>query len=70
MNKIIVKDNIKDVDTADYERGKIPIDSYLVLGDNRRGSYDGRMCGFVKKRQIEGKTSLTIFPFNRIGFRK
>ena len=65
-----VKENIKEVDTADYESGKIPKDSYLVLGDNRRGSYDGRMFGFVKKSQIEGKTSLTIFPFNRIGFRK
>ena len=65
-----VKENIKEVDTADYESGKIPKDSYLVLGDNRRGSYDGRMFGFVKKSQIEGKTSLTIFPFNRIGFRQ
>jgi signal peptidase I len=65
-----VKENIKEVDTADYESGKIPKNSYLVLGDNRRGSYDGRMFGFVKKSQIEGKTSLTIFPFNRIGFRK
>jgi len=64
-----VKENIKNLDTADYKSGKIPKNSYLVLGDNRRGSYDGRMFGFVKKSQIEGKTSLTIFPFSRIGFR-
>lgn len=64
-----VKENIKNLDTADYKSGKIPRNSYLVLGDNRRGSYDGRMFGFVKKSQIEGKTSLTILPFSRIGFR-
>lgn len=64
-----VKENIKNLDTADYKSGRIPKNSYLVLGDNRRGSYDGRMFGFVKKSQIEGKTSLTILPFSRIGFR-
>ena len=65
-----VKENINKVDTDDYKSGKIPKDSYLVLGDNRKGSYDGRMFGFIKKKQIEGKTSLTILPFKRIGFRK
>ena len=65
-----VKENIDKVDTDDYKSGKIPKDSYLVLGDNRKGSYDGRMFGFIKKKQIEGKTSLTILPFKRIGFRK
>ena len=65
-----VKENIDKVDTDDYKSGKIPKDSYLVLGDNRKGSYDGRMFGFIKKIQIEGKTSLTILPFKRIGFRK
>lgn len=65
-----VKENIDKVDTDDYKSGKIPKDSYLVLGDNRKGSYDGRMFGFIKKKQIEGKTSLIILPFKRIGFRK
>ena len=36
-----VKENIDKVDTDDYKSGKIPKDSYLVLGDNRKGSYDG-----------------------------
>ena len=46
---------------------KIPKGYYLVLGDNREESQDSRAIGLIKRSQIEGKTSLTVFPFNRIG---
>ena len=70
-----VKEVVKDLDTSDFtseELGskKIPKGEYLILGDNRGNSSDSRMIGFVKKSQIMGRTSLTILPFKRIGFRK
>lgn len=45
----------------------IPKDKYLVLGDNRPISKDSRIIGLVDKSDIEGYTSLVLFPFSKIG---
>lgn len=45
----------------------IPKDKYLVLGDNRPISKDSRIIGLIDKTDIEGYTSLVLFPFNKIG---
>lgn len=42
-------------------------DTYYVMGDNRGNSKDSRMIGAIEKDQIEGITSLILFPFNRAG---
>lgn len=49
---------------------EVPEDCYFVMGDNREDSLDSRSLGVFNKSEIEGNTSLTIFPFNRIGFKK
>lgn len=50
----------------------VPDNSYFVLGDNRRGSNDGRYwknekgeTAFVPFANIRGKVQITIWPFNR-----
>ena len=45
----------------------IPKDKYLVLGDNRPISKDSRIIGLVDKKDIEGYTSLVLFPFSKFG---
>lgn len=45
-------------------------DEYLVMGDNRDNSYDGRFFGPIKRDVIIGKGSLRVYPFNKIGFLK
>lgn len=45
----------------------IPEGYYFVMGDNREESKDSRTIGFIKKSNIIGKASLTLFPFDRIG---
>ena len=46
---------------------KIPEDYYFVVGDNRGNSKDSRTIGLIHKKQIRGKTSFILYPFNKIG---
>lgn len=62
-------DNHGSKKTDDF-KVKVPKDSYFVLGDNRTNSLDSRYFGSFKKSDILGKTSLTVFPFNRFGNKK
>jgi signal peptidase I len=54
------------VPTQDYQ-GIVPAGQYLVLGDHRNGSYDGRSWGFVPKGNIVGKAVVRFWPLNRMG---
>lgn len=40
----------------------IPDDMYLLIGDNREDSFDGRDFGLISKKQIKGKVFLRIWP--------
>lgn len=45
----------------------VPPNSYLVLGDNRRNSYDGRCWGLVPSDRIIGRASIRFWPLNSMG---
>jgi len=47
----------------------IPLDAYIVLGDNREQSHDSRYLdiGFVKKEWIKGKVIFRYWPLQKIG---
>ena len=64
-----VRDKYASSKTSDFS---VDVDAgeYFVLGDNRSNSMDSRVFGTFKKKEILGKTSLTIFPFNRFGNKK
>lgn len=47
--------------------GIIPEGQYLVMGDNRTNSKDGRIMGTIKKEDILGVARLRIFPFDKFG---
>ncbi len=51
----------------DWIKGKVPAGKYLVLGDNRNHSYDGRGWGFLPKEKIVGKAIFKFWPLNRTG---
>ena len=71
INGEYVKEDFKHGKTSDFKLEEvIPDDYYFVVGDNREVSYDSRIIGPVKKKDILGKASLVIFPLNRIGNKK
>lgn len=45
----------------------VPASQYLVLGDNRNGSSDGHVWGFLPEETIIGKASARFWPPSRIG---
>lgn len=57
---------MEDFVLEELGENKIPEDKYLVLGDNRPISKDSRSIGLIDKKEIDGYTSIVIFPFKRI----
>jgi signal peptidase I len=45
----------------------VPKDAYLVLGDNRNNSYDGRCWGFVPRDRVIGRAVIRFWPLNHMG---
>lgn len=44
----------------------VPLDSYLVMGDNRLNSSDSREWGFLKKTDLIGRSVIRIWPLHKI----
>jgi len=58
-------------DCGEFENLKVPKDHFLVLGDNRSNSWDGRYWPggkFLHKKEIIGRAYLRFWPLAKIGF--
>ena len=69
INNKKIKDKYAKGKTEDFKL-VVPKGKYFVMGDNRNNSVDSRYYGPFKKNKLLGKTSFTIFPFNRFGNKK
>ena len=64
-----IEDPYPSKKTNDF-KVEVSDNGYFVLGDNRSNSMDSRVFGEFSKKQILGKTKLTVFPFSRFGNKK
>ena len=56
---------------GEFENIKVPKDHFLVLGDNRSNSWDGRYwpaSKFLHKNEIIGRAYLRFWPFSKASF--
>jgi len=68
INGKVVQDGVSNEVTTNFSHDVIPKGYYFVLGDNRDESLDSRRIGVISQNDILGKTSFSIFPFNKFGF--
>ena len=54
-------------DYSNYGPVQVPVKSYLMMGDNRPNSNDGRYWGFVPKNELAGPALFRIWPISRFG---
>lgn len=69
INNKLLKDKHANGKTEDFKI-KLKNNQYFVMGDNRENSLDSRYFGPFTSKDIVGKTSFTIFPFNKFGNKK
>ena len=55
--------------TDDLAPQRVPLDSYVMLGDNRPHSCDSRSWGPVRRANLIGKVFAVYWPPNRISLR-
>ena len=56
--------NIEESSYFENQTYTVPVNEFFVLGDNRINSQDSRYIGTVPIRNIIGKASYVIFPFD------
>jgi signal peptidase I len=50
---------------AEGRQMRVPVDSYVALGDNSANSADSRYWGFVPDRSVIGKALFIYYPFTQ-----
>ncbi len=62
-DKPLKEDYIKDKPYSPYGPAVVPPNNFFVMGDNRNGSRDSRVFGFLPIDKVVGKAMFVYWPF-------
>ncbi|WP_144241215.1 signal peptidase I [Fimbriimonas ginsengisoli] len=65
--EFVIDDQTEAKKLQDLPAEPLPKGYYLMMGDNRNGSFDSRGWGLVPRDSIIGRAEFIWFPFQRIG---
>ncbi|MEN6372549.1 MAG: signal peptidase I [Armatimonadota bacterium] len=65
LPKMIAEGKLKLIQNKGHERIKLSKGEYLMMGDNRNHSSDGRFWGPLDRDRVVGRAMFTFFPFGR-----
>jgi signal peptidase I len=66
-DKMVQENYVNEPMFMNYGPSTVPPNQYLMMGDNRNHSCDGRTWGFVGKERIIGRAIVRFWPLNRMG---
>lgn len=68
-DKALSEDYLQEPPAYDFGPVEVPADSYLMLGDNRNGSFDSHkwLNPFILEKDIKGRAVFRYWPPDRMG---
>ncbi|GED12117.1 signal peptidase I [Aneurinibacillus migulanus] len=63
---IVDEPYINEITLGEFDKIKVPPDSYFVMGDNRNRSMDSREIGFISQSSIVGRAEFIFYPFRKV----
>lgn len=68
LNDAVADGKFKLINGKGHTRVKLGPNEYLMMGDNRNNSSDGRFWGPLDRDRVVGRAMFIFFPFNRISW--
>lgn len=66
LSKMLQEGKLELIQDGGHERVKLAEGQYLMVGDNRNNSHDGRFWGPLDRERVVGRAMFIFWPFSRV----